>query len=354
MAKAISISLNDFMVSDEFDDFKLGDDILPPASGIKRSASVVNEKPQSPKQTAIKALPSTKIASTKPTLNQTMVRALNRVKRLKTLPNVSFRVLPISHKISAATKGKLDVVMATEERCSNFTEAASLLFTEKIQYKSVCSLLIESASTHLTVSPDELETLKSNKLVQAFNSWSGPKGNIDMVSELVAFVFRAWQDNHWYEFVEDITKCGARTRFLRFKFYGNLLVRDATEDNENPDRLLPLNLYLTGLSAMDQLGEHKGPKHQAHHAIEAAEELFKELLNDQALSKLLGFWSIAMVALFGRSLCPARMANAEWPSKTIPLFQATELTQEVQDSVVFAIQYLIAVRKGLVKGNRYR
>lgn len=245
-------------------------------------------------------------------------------------------------------------MLATEARCNSFSEALGLVFDEKVQPKSVCTLLTRNAAVHLAASPDEFAMLKGDKLRHEFDLWTGPKGNFEMVSELVAFVLRAWEDNQWYEFSDEVTRCGARSRLLRLKFYGSLLVRDATEAPDNVDQLLPMNLYLTGLSSMDQAADIEGSYHKATNALEAAEDLFKDIISDPTLSKLLAFWSLAMVALFGRNLCPARLAQAGWPSSVVPLSQASDLAPEVHDSILFAIQYLLAVRKEFLRDNRYR
>ncbi|KAJ9053749.1 hypothetical protein DSO57_1021142 [Entomophthora muscae] len=350
--KSLSIGLNDDM---ESDDTEQGEDSYPRAlaNGAKRPAFRIEDSSQRLKRAANIPKQAALIISSEPsTVGNKLVNSLDRVKSFKKISKSSFQVLPI--RIVFPTKNSLNVVLATEARCSTFSDSVSLIFDEKVQPKSVCALLTRNAPVYLAVSPAEFAILGNERLKHEFDNWSGPKGSIDVVTELVAFVFRAWQDNHWYEFSEEVTRCGARSRVLRLKFYGSLLVRDATEASNNLDRLLPLNLYLTGLSSMDQSGDLEGAFHKAINAIEAAEELFKDMLNDQTLSKLLAFWSLSLVALFGRNLSPARMVGAQWPSEIIPLSQATELTPKVHDSVLFAIQYLLAIRKELVKDSRYR
>ncbi|KAJ9053750.1 hypothetical protein DSO57_1021143 [Entomophthora muscae] len=264
----------------------------------------------------------------------------------------NFKVVPGSHNNSTVAKS-LNVVTATEKRCKSFVEAVALVFDHVAPQQCVTRHLVDTQSAQLVTAPSEFDTLEKETLEKVFNEWDGPKGSLETVKDLVSFVLRAWKDPLQYHLSSEIINPNIQSGPTQLRFYRSLFMRHIIHSSDKRDPQLPLFFYLFGLSALDQPAEGESTLLKAAEAQEAAKNMFYSVINKCYASDFLAFWSISMVSLFGRELCPGRLANARWPIERIPLSCATELTVEVQDSVVFSIQYLHNIRKALIQDKHY-
>lgn len=140
-----------------------------------------------------------------------------------------------------------------------------------------------------------------------------------------------------------------------FRFAQNLILDGYTNPEVSTDDFL-LRLHNGGLYLI--LCHKPWPKIEAEVGRPANIVLARQILatktGDRKIAKLLLYWQLAMVALFGTSLSSARLIGVQWPQFFTDIRTSVALLQRDLNVIAVAATYLGQLRKQLARADLLR